>query len=724
MVTQNQKKVEHTSNRTSKNLQQLDIWEKILERSKTSGFVGSSSQGELKVTKEEAARIEQALQEEEFRKLLSEYVDDISDPRHRAEQNEYIRYLEQQNASPQGKKLIRPKPGFVLKLKYFHETTPKSALSRVESLPPPKKLFVNIVTSVDIQPPSLKDRNLEEGTSWSIPYTVGPMRTEHDTSKQNLVPTYDCCFHPNALTLAESNAQFKEVIVGVARQGVLKQMKSSEYYGREVKIDDSFYRVLKGKTYISNEPTVLVVSNSALTGSAANTGTTDPSCIAALGSKDKASNTSNDCKVDQFKKAKSHKASAPQDDNSRSILFTPQIASAAGVDDGNQRECIIPNYSISERGVFDIAGSDAQLVTNKASTRPQFLVVRINLPTISSISELDLEVSEERLVLTSLPPSKNIMPNKSPGKHPSTSSKVRSTNYALSCKLPYSTWADQGQAEWNKAKRVLTVTLPVKQHMVSPKVDDIRNYNGYITSVQSLLDAKKEEVNSSPEHLVSDVTLHDSKNKPKKNGVEGCSSSNLHSRWIDSIQVTRKMHQVQEEGSTAGEDEKTHQVQEEGSVAGEGKLSIGAPIHNREELPLAHSLYNGKQKLVPSPATQKQEQLQEILSGCDVEAMCDITKKVPFETTCSNEDELLMTSSSSSIDFIPSSTYCGSRPGFVFQNGIQGLGYYLDDYFHHHQHDVLSEISPNLKTNQPSSTQEEVSRKKSMYQSQLAVQID
>ncbi|MFN9961257.1 MAG: hypothetical protein ACK55I_49905 [bacterium] len=33
----------------------------------------------------------------------------------------------------------------------------------------------------------------------------------------------------------------------------------------------------------------------------------------------------------------------------------------------------------------------------------------------------------------------------------------------MTCKFPYPTWSDQGQAEWNKTKHVLIVTLPVKK---------------------------------------------------------------------------------------------------------------------------------------------------------------------------------------------------------------------------------------------------------------------
>lgn len=51
---------------------------------------------DLKLTKEEADRFTDAFAKPEFRALMAEYVDEISDPKNKAETDAYIRQLEEQ----------------------------------------------------------------------------------------------------------------------------------------------------------------------------------------------------------------------------------------------------------------------------------------------------------------------------------------------------------------------------------------------------------------------------------------------------------------------------------------------------------------------------------------------------------------------------------------------------------------------------------------------------
>ena len=47
--------------------------------------------------------------------MLNDYVDEISDPKHKPELNEYLRQMEEQGDLPPGTILIEPKAGFCLK---------------------------------------------------------------------------------------------------------------------------------------------------------------------------------------------------------------------------------------------------------------------------------------------------------------------------------------------------------------------------------------------------------------------------------------------------------------------------------------------------------------------------------------------------------------------------------------------------------------------------------
>jgi hypothetical protein len=59
---------------------------------------------ELDLSEEEQKNFKKAFQDKEFRKMMAEYVDEISDPKHRAEQDAYIREMEAKGETPKDKK--------------------------------------------------------------------------------------------------------------------------------------------------------------------------------------------------------------------------------------------------------------------------------------------------------------------------------------------------------------------------------------------------------------------------------------------------------------------------------------------------------------------------------------------------------------------------------------------------------------------------------------------
>ena len=100
-----------------------------------------SSANDDPITEEEAEKLRGAFKDEEFRKLFSEYVDEISDPKHRQEQEQYISQLEGEGRAPEGKQLVRPSECFVLK---FHKTRAATPTEQ-------EKVFINVV-AVPMQP--------------------------------------------------------------------------------------------------------------------------------------------------------------------------------------------------------------------------------------------------------------------------------------------------------------------------------------------------------------------------------------------------------------------------------------------------------------------------------------------------------------------------------------------------------------------------------------------
>ncbi len=62
---------------------------------------------DMKFTPEESDRFKKAFEDPEFRKMFSEYMDEIQDPAYREETEEYISKLESEDKVPEGKQLIR-----------------------------------------------------------------------------------------------------------------------------------------------------------------------------------------------------------------------------------------------------------------------------------------------------------------------------------------------------------------------------------------------------------------------------------------------------------------------------------------------------------------------------------------------------------------------------------------------------------------------------------------
>ena len=69
----------------------------------------------MDVSAQELKTFTKAMEHGEFRSLLNDYVDEISDPKHAPEMKQYLREMEEKGDLPAGTKLIQPKPGFCIK---------------------------------------------------------------------------------------------------------------------------------------------------------------------------------------------------------------------------------------------------------------------------------------------------------------------------------------------------------------------------------------------------------------------------------------------------------------------------------------------------------------------------------------------------------------------------------------------------------------------------------
>jgi len=469
------------------------------------------------LTKTESNRLISLMEkDDEFKTLFKTYIEEISDPKNRAEQEAYLRQLEEQNEVPDGKQVLRPEPGFVLKFKYGKKVTESLWKNRRSSKKQRKlnKLFINVVYSKDIGKPTSKREgrttdNAGSGTYWSLPYSLGPLRMEYDAGK-DLIATFDCCFNPETLVLGYKSVEFRDLIATSCREGVMMQYQKMN---DPVEIQPA-YHVLKGVQYKNGDPSVMLISSSsALSVPNArkekpveaeeqnkvkvtepetpddpsgnnDTGMKKGFLLGAIKTSKKADGDENEpveaveqtivkvaeaangsqpvkpilgSNITAIKKGfllSSNKTSNNIDgDDKEGFLLSASKTStkvagekpaeklimARGGGKTNDGK-VIPNYEVVEKGDFELIDHTIEGL-KRPSTRPKYLEYRIALPRVKSAKCVDLDVSEDRLVLTSVSNSK--------------------AHYYLNIKLPYPVLFDDGTAKFDKSAATLTVTIPV-----------------------------------------------------------------------------------------------------------------------------------------------------------------------------------------------------------------------------------------------------------------------
>ncbi|CEM01598.1 unnamed protein product [Vitrella brassicaformis CCMP3155] len=130
------------------------------------------------ITPQEYDKISRAFRHPEFRGLFQEYVDEISDPKHREEHDKYLRELEEKGEGKPGQRLIFPEPGCCVKTAVQHPNGSQ------------QKLFINICQSERVH--DMKQTSQDGGTSVSLPYVLGNPRPDKDHNGAGCL-TCDMC---------------------------------------------------------------------------------------------------------------------------------------------------------------------------------------------------------------------------------------------------------------------------------------------------------------------------------------------------------------------------------------------------------------------------------------------------------------------------------------------------------------------------------------------------
>ncbi|KAJ0062725.1 hypothetical protein NL108_004358 [Boleophthalmus pectinirostris] len=304
---------------------------------------------ELNLTEEEIGRFTKAFKDENFRKMLRDYAEEISDPENRKKYEKEIGILEKERGNS---------------VQFIHPTPFKCIRTSVNGQ---NKCYVNVCANDKIGKPSCKSGQSEDGKSghhWSLPYSLHPERKELNT-KGNKILIYDVIFHPDTLHMASTNSRFMDMVTNAAIQGIQD--------GFNVCLDKKNIKTMSTK-YKGN-PQACVIRKP-IPGFKAKDTPNDPDPLAFPYPNNKAAVS----KKEEPKNGKSHSKNF-----------------------ANTQEQTQPLYTLKYRSFIDIQDFRCTRDSNQSS-RPKEIILTVELPLLKSVAAITLEVKEKSLLLESHDP--------------------------------------------------------------------------------------------------------------------------------------------------------------------------------------------------------------------------------------------------------------------------------------------------------------------------------
>lgn len=166
----------------------------------------SSQLEDLDLSGEEVQRLTSAFQDPEFRRMFSDYAEELTDPENRRRYEAEITALERERGVEV--RFVHPEPGHVLRT----------------SLDGTQRCFVNVCSNALVGAPSSRPGpgGAASGSQWALPYSLAPGR-EYAGGRGTRYTVYDVVFHPEALAWARRHERFRQMLDATALEAVEKQ---------------------------------------------------------------------------------------------------------------------------------------------------------------------------------------------------------------------------------------------------------------------------------------------------------------------------------------------------------------------------------------------------------------------------------------------------------------------------------------------------------------------
>lgn len=317
---------------------------------------------DLNITKEELKNLTECMKKEEFRKLLVEYAEEVTDPENRKIYEQEITQLEKQRGIDVT--FVNPEPGYVIKT----------------SLNGEKKCFLNISKSEIVKRPTSQPlyEDGHRGLKWRIPCTVIPPRDDLDKKNVRCM-VFDVVFHPDTIYLASKNARFRDIVNKTAMDGVENNFK--------VKLDRKNLKFPKMKYKGVSHPSVIRKPSKEPPKEPLDI---DPEIYQKLMS-------SYDESREQHFERKVEKPQRPPPKTTYYEDSKPKVEDS---------EYVVPNFVMHHQMEVDM--QDYTYVWGRVmnTALPKNLVIIIDLPLLSKATDASLDVKQRYLYLKSEKPAK------------------------------------------------------------------------------------------------------------------------------------------------------------------------------------------------------------------------------------------------------------------------------------------------------------------------------
>ncbi|KAL9652672.1 hypothetical protein ABK040_003975 [Willaertia magna] len=460
---------------------------------------GGKKDKDFQLTEKEVDRLKECLENPEFVKLFAEYAKEISDPNTMKETDLYIKQLESEGSKLPNAIMI-PKASYCIQCKTRKEK---------------KQFYLNICSSDKIQIYKEEEQIDKQGSQYSVPLVVGYLREQQQQQQKqqekvkeeeglkgnannnikasslmginnnNNYTVVDVVFNTETCKRAEKDPLFKHFISQLALDYVEEKFQLNfqkenytEVLGKKSIGEPSsltLTSLLSEEEKIRKEKTTIVSGNNNNNGSIGDDNT------GGL--------------YDQFKKG----FLGESDDNDSGGLSDLKLPTKGNISNNGNKKLVeeydgvlVPKYEIVYKRDFEMSEYTYTSPTSLNTTKPKEIVVRVFLPLLDSIKNVNLDVSENFMKLNC----------------------SESPKYSLDIHLPYGVMSDKVKAQFDKKSKTLKVSLCVIPDPIQKvKFDNIETTND---DEEQVLQEDKKVTQLSEQPNTEKEKIEDSKPQTKK----------------------------------------------------------------------------------------------------------------------------------------------------------------------------------------------------------------